>query len=201
MHKGFHELDNFIFRYLGPLNVDEYVSPVQGPFCRIVKQFSALHQKPNSSQLWHFCEAGSFSYGESQRTSPLEGTSLHRRNKSVERPWGTLSLFTVCHDYRLLHPARGCDTDMWRHLCEAGLFSYGESPRTPPRTGTSLQRRIKSVERPWGILSLFTTCVHVQENSPSKRCYSNLWRLWKAGRFPHGEVPPTTQPRDGTSPH
>ena len=30
------------------------------------------------------------------RTPPLEGTSLHRRNISVERPWGILSLFTTC---------------------------------------------------------------------------------------------------------
>ena len=38
-------------------------------------------------------------------------------------------------------------------------FSYGESPRTPPLGGTSLHRRNISVERPWGILSLFTTCL------------------------------------------
>ena len=37
-----------------------------------------------------------FSYGELPRTPPLEGTSLHRRNISVERPWGILSLFTAC---------------------------------------------------------------------------------------------------------
>ena len=37
-----------------------------------------------------------FSYGESPRTPPLEGTSLHRRNISVERPGGILSLFTTC---------------------------------------------------------------------------------------------------------
>ena len=37
-----------------------------------------------------------FSYGESPRTPPLEGTSLHRRNISVERPWRILSLFTTC---------------------------------------------------------------------------------------------------------
>ena len=36
-----------------------------------------------------------FSYGESPRTPPLEGTSLHRRNISVERPWGILSLLTT----------------------------------------------------------------------------------------------------------
>ena len=54
-------------------------------------------------RLWHrhnvsffFFSAGHFSYGESPRTPPLEGTSLHRRNNSVERPWGILSLFTTC---------------------------------------------------------------------------------------------------------
>ena len=52
------------------------------------------------------------------------------------------------------------DTDMWR-LCKAGRFSYGESPRTPPLEGTSLHRRNNSVERPWGILSLFTTCLRL----------------------------------------
>ena len=43
-----------------------------------------------------FVKQARFSYGESQRTPPLEGTSLHRRNISVERPWGILSLFTTC---------------------------------------------------------------------------------------------------------
>ena len=33
-----------------------------------------------------FCGAGRFSYGVSPRTPPLEGTSLHRRNMSAERP-------------------------------------------------------------------------------------------------------------------
>ena len=46
--------------------------------------------------FFFFFSAGRFSYGESPRTPPLEGTSLHRRNNSVERPWGILSLFTTC---------------------------------------------------------------------------------------------------------
>ena len=54
------------------------------------------------------------------------------------------------------------NTDKW-HLCKAGSFSYGESPRTPPLEGTSLHRWNNSVERPWGILSLFTTCLHLCE--------------------------------------
>ena len=46
--------------------------------------------------FFFFFSADRFSYGESPRTPPLEGTSLHRRNNSVERPWGILSLFTTC---------------------------------------------------------------------------------------------------------
>ena len=64
------------------------------------------------------------------------------------------------------------NTDKW-HLCKAGSFSYGESPRTPPLEGTSLHRWNISVERPWGILSLFTTCLRLCVKSPSHR----LWHL------------------------
>ena len=64
------------------------------------------------------------------------------------------------------------NTDKW-HLCKAGSFSYGESPRTPPLEGTSLHRWNNSVERPWGILSLFTTCLHLCVKSP---CHS-LWHV------------------------
>ena len=48
------------------------------------------------SKFHVFVKQVCFSYGESPRTPPLEGTSLHRRNISVERPWGILSLFTAC---------------------------------------------------------------------------------------------------------
>ena len=48
----------------------------------------------------------------------------------------------------------------------AGRFSYGESLQTPPLEGTSLHRWSNSVERPWGILSLFTTCCQIQVDSP-----------------------------------
>ena len=50
---------------------------------------------------WRLREAGGFSYGESPRTPPLEGTSLHRWNNSVERPWGILSLFTIATEITL----------------------------------------------------------------------------------------------------
>ena len=54
------------------------------------------------TQTWCFCGAGRFSYGELPLTPSLEGTSLHRRNTSVERPWGILSLFTTCFRLRMI---------------------------------------------------------------------------------------------------
>ena len=57
---------------------------------------SSKKQHSENTDKWHLCKAGSFSYGESPWTPPLEGTSLHRWNNSVERPWGILSLFTTC---------------------------------------------------------------------------------------------------------
>ena len=57
-------------------------------------------------------------------------------------------------------------------LCKAVCFSYGESPRTPSLEGTSLHRRNISVERPWGILSLFTTCLlYWVKSSRQSRCH------------------------------
>ena len=74
---------------------------------------SSKMQHLENKDKWHFCKAGSFSYSESPRTPPLEGTSLHRRNNSVERPWGILSLFTTClppvYDCVWNHLATGCD--------------------------------------------------------------------------------------------
>ena len=39
---------------------------------------SSKKQQSENRDKWHLCKAGSFSYGESPRTPPLEGTSLHR---------------------------------------------------------------------------------------------------------------------------
>ena len=57
---------------------------------------SSNKQHSENTGKWYLCKAGSFSYRESLWTPPLEGTSLHRWNNSVERPWGILSLFTTC---------------------------------------------------------------------------------------------------------
>ena len=39
---------------------------------------SSQKQHLENTDKWHLCKAGSFSYGESPWTPPLEGTSLHR---------------------------------------------------------------------------------------------------------------------------
>ena len=66
-------------------------------------------------------------------------------------------------------------------LCKAGRFSYGESPRTPPLEGNSLHRRNISVERPWGILSLFTTCLPLWvKSSHHSRCHTSPTQELKA---------------------
>ena len=53
-------------------------------------------QHLENTDKWYLCKAGSFSYSESLWTPPLDGTSLHRWNNDVERPWGILSPFTTC---------------------------------------------------------------------------------------------------------
>ena len=64
------------------------------------------------------------------------------------------------------------NTDEW-HLCKTGSFSYSESLWTPPLEGTSLLRWNNSVERPWGILSLFTTCLCLCVRSSATGC--DMW--------------------------
>ena len=99
--------------------------------------------------MWHLSKTGSF-FTVNHR-GPLPVRELHSTDEIIV--WrdpggggggGILNLFSI-------HPARGCVTDKW-YLCQTGSFSYGESPRTPPREGTSLHRRNNSVERPGGDL-------------------------------------------------
>ena len=63
-----------------------------------ISELKEIYEKQHSENTdkWHHCKAGSFSYGESPLTPPLERTSLHRWNNDVERPLGILSLFTTC---------------------------------------------------------------------------------------------------------
>ena len=80
-------------------------------------------------------------------------TKTNKQNKTT--PKTTLKRQSKCHVFV-------------KQVC----FSYGESPRTPPLEGTSLHRRNISVERPWGILSLFTTCLPLWVKlSRQSRCH------------------------------
>ena len=107
---------------------------------------------------------------------PLPLRELHSTDETIvcRDPGGSLVFSLPVSDYEWIHPFRGCrwhrHTCMW-HLCEAGHFSYSESPRTPPLEGTSLHWRHNrySVERPWGILSLFMTRFRLWVNSPFQR--------------------------------
>ena len=109
---------------------------------------------------------------------PLPLRELHSTDDTIDIVWrdpgGSWACLRPVSDYKWIHPFRVCrwhrHTCMW-HPCEAGRFSYGELPRTPPLEGTSLHRRHNrySVERPWGILSLFTTCFRLWVNSAFQR--------------------------------
>ena len=81
---------------------------------------------------------------KTKKKSCVEESLKNKPKRQLPDEKGTLQLKSHCHMLRV-----GCP------LCKAGYFSYGESPRTPPLEGTSLHRP-NSVERPWGILSLFT---------------------------------------------
>ena len=89
-------------------HLKDKVKAIKGRICREKKSNNAMLKRTEKRKQqhqwnhmatdcgkWHLCKASSFSYGESPRTPPLEGTSLHRWNNSVERPWGILSLFTT----------------------------------------------------------------------------------------------------------
>jgi len=93
---------------------------------------SSKKQHSENTDKWHLwlCKAGSFSYSESLRTPPLEGTSLHPWNNSVERPWGILSLFTTC-----LQVQSPCHSPwhMWN---------------TPPKQHTKKRGVIRNTKRP-----------------------------------------------------
>ena len=111
---------------------------------------------------------------------------LHSTNKtSVESPWVILMLFTTRFQLRVNSP----DQWLWWHrhgvFFGTGRRSYSESPRTPPLEGTSLHRRNTSVERPWEILSLFTTCFRLRVNWPLPEALTQtcMWQLCGAGCF------------------
>ena len=78
---------------------------------------------------------------------PLEGTSLHRRNISVERPWGILSLFTTCLPLwvKSSHQSR-CHTSPTQELIACILRRqsspiYGVLERTVPERKKAREKK------------------------------------------------------------
>ena len=95
---------------------------------------SSKKQHSENTDKWHLCEAGSFSYGESPRTPPLEGTSLHRWNNSVERPWGILSLFTSA--ITLPQSVTHVDLCPKQHTKKTGALGNAKKTKITTRAGT-----------------------------------------------------------------
>ena len=69
-----------------------------------------------------FVEQVEFSYGESPRTPPLDGTSLHRRNTRVERPIGDLEPVYDLFRQRVNSPWQS----LWQtvNVCVKRAFSF-----------------------------------------------------------------------------
>ena len=87
-------------------------------------------------------------YGESQRTPPIEETSLHQWNSSVERPRGSLSLFVT-----------SLRVQVKSHFVSRIVFLMVNHCGCLPLRELALHQWNTGVGRPWGILSLFTiTC-------------------------------------------
>ena len=121
------------------------------PFTKKISQLTKQDGGKNPGGCWAYLPVSD------HNRWPLQGADL-----SKKRRFG----FNYSSEFAL--PEVVTQECMWR-LCESGRFSYGESPRTPPLEGTSLHRWNNSVERPWGILSLFTTCFRLRVNSPFQR--------------------------------
>ncbi len=97
---------------------------------------------------------------------PLPLRELHSTGETIvwRDPGGSWACLRPVYNYEWINSPSQRLTQTLCRFCAAGCFSYGESPRTPPLEGTSLHRRNISVERPWGILSLFTICAQLQVN-------------------------------------
>ena len=72
---------------------------------------SSKMQHLENTDKWHLCKAGSFSYGESPRTPPLEGTSLHRWNIVWRDPGGSWACLPPVYHCVWNHTTTGWD--MW----------------------------------------------------------------------------------------
>ena len=97
---------------------------------------------------------------------PLPLRELHSTDETIvwRDPGGSWACLRPVYNYEWINSPSQRLTQTLCRFSAAGCFSYCESPRNPPLEGTSLHRRNISVERPWGILSLFTICAQLQVN-------------------------------------
>ena len=114
---------------------------------------SSKKQHSENTGKWHLCKAGSFSYSESPRTPPLEGTSLHRWNNSVERPWGILSPFTTCLQLCVKSPCHR----LWHGLPPEKHTKKRETLRNANQNKTTRRAGYKNVYQPPRGCDMWTT--------------------------------------------
>ena len=126
---------------------------------------SSKKQHSENTDKWHLCKAGSFSYGESPRTPPLEGTSLHRWNNSVERLWGILSLFPPVYDCVWNHTATGCD------MCT-----------TPEKHTMKRERHYEMLTRTKPLEELGTSRCMTAPHPPPPEAFRIKGAWWNAGQ-------------------
>ena len=182
----------------------------------------------NNTDLRRLCarEASRFSYSKSTWTFPLYKKSVNWQNRTMEKPWGMMGLFNVsdhnrwtlqvadlsekrwfCLNYfsEFTPPETVTQTCMWSQVVFLTVNHHGP---VPLRELHSTDDKRSSVERPWGILSPFSTRFRLQVNSSFQGLFvtqtyyyvASLWSrsffLWwiTADPSPWGNfTPPTKQ--------
>ena len=105
-------------------------------------------------------------------------------------PGGSWACLRPGSDYEWIHLSRGCDTDIY--VCgvfvkQVVFLTVNHHRSLPFRELHSTDDNRSSVERPWGILSLFTTISNYEWIHPSRGCrwrrHICMWCLCEAGHF------------------
>ena len=127
------------------------------------------------------------------------GNFTDENRSNVERPWGILSPskthFRLPVNFKELHSTK----DNRSHVCgillkQLVFLMVNHHGHLPFRELHSTDDNRSSVERPWGILSLFMTWFQLQVKSPFQRLWHRhicMWHLCEAGHISYGESPRT----------
>ena len=161
---------------------------------KTTKKKSSDRRRPSkhSENKWHLCKAGSFTYSESPRTPPLEGTSLHQWNNSVERPWGILSLFTnclclcvksPCHRQKELGTRRCMKTPQRKHSELREPFETLDKTKTVTIIVRKTQRKNSELKEPYEMLHKAKTLTTIARQKKAKE--KALKRTRQTGKKPY----------------